>query len=59
MYKIRLTIENPMTGEARVITKQFDPDTMTQTKWNNAYPSVKAEMDALKVESLPNEPATW
>lgn len=59
MYRITLTILNPLTGESRVITKQYDPATMTQTKWNNAYTQVKAEMDALVTASQPNEPATW
>lgn len=38
---------------------KFDPALMTQTKWNNAYAQVKAEMDALVAASAPNEPPTW
>jgi hypothetical protein len=59
MYRITLTILNPLTGESTVITKQFDPAVMTQVKWNGAYAQVKAAMDALVVSSGPNEPATW
>lgn len=59
MYRITLTILNPQTGASKVITRQFDPATFTQVKWNGAYTAVKAEMDALVTESTPTEPATW
>lgn len=59
MYRITLTMENPITGDRTAKIYQFDPDLLTQTKWNNAYPSVKADLDALVASSTPKEPPTW
>lgn len=59
MYRITLTMENPITGDRKAMIYQFDPDLLTQTKWNAAFPDVRAELDALIASSTPKEPATW
>ena len=59
MYRIRLTLENPITGDSEALIFQFDPPSLTQTKWNNAYTAVKGKLDTLVAESTPKEPATW
>lgn len=47
MYRIQITIENPMLGESELLTYQFDPATLTQAKWDAGYPTVKARIDKL------------
>lgn len=47
MYKIQVTIENPMLGASRVLVYQFDPATLNQAKWNDGYTTVKAVIDDL------------
>lgn len=59
MYKIRLTLENPITGDSKAMIFQFDPPTLDQAKWSSAFPDVRAELDALIATSTPKEPATW
>jgi hypothetical protein len=58
MFKIDLTITNPMTGETRNLRYQFDPATMAQAKWTAAYPTVQTAIDAL-VTAATNEPPKW
>ena len=60
MYKITVTLENPISGGRKAMIYQFDPATMTQAKWSGAFPAVKAELDALVADSVPpKEPPTW
>lgn len=61
MYKITLTIENPMSGIRKALVFQFDEDTLTQPKWTSAFPAVDAALTEVKTQSAePNkEPATW
>jgi hypothetical protein len=61
MYRITITIQNLVTGLYKQLPGRFDPVTITQTKWNNKYPAVKAEIDALKAESdiIEAETPTW
>ncbi|MEX1185327.1 MAG: hypothetical protein WEA80_01900 [Gemmatimonadaceae bacterium] len=59
MFTIELNLRNPLTGESKRLFYQFDPATMTQTKWNNAYPAVKTEIDALSALAVQNNPPTW
>lgn len=61
IFRIDLTVTNPMAGTNRVLTYQFDPATMTQQKWTNAYPTVKAKIDELTADAgtNPAEPPTW
>lgn len=59
MYKISLSLTNVMTTDSSVITFQFDPATLTPTKWNEAFPAVQAQLAALQQASTPKEPPTW
>lgn len=59
MYKINLTLSNPLTGDSEVLIFQFDPATLTQAKWNAAFATLQASLNALKARSTPLEPATW
>lgn len=59
MYKIALSLTNVMTTDSSVITFQFDPASLTQEKWNEAFPAVMAQLVALEQSSTPKEPPTW
>lgn len=59
MYKIQLILQNPMTGDNEVMTYQFDPATLTQTKWAAAFPAVQTRLQALVTRATPLEPQTW
>lgn len=61
MYKITLTIQNPMTGGAESLNYQFNPTGLTEAKWVSAYPAVAAMLQSLRDRSaVPNaEPAVW
>jgi hypothetical protein len=49
-----------MSGESQLITRQFDPATMTQAKWAAAFPAVvKPAIDALVQSAATAEPTTW
>lgn len=59
MYRITLTMENPITGDRKAKIFQFDPALLTQQKWNGAFPTVRADLDELIASSTPKEPQTW
>jgi hypothetical protein len=60
MFIIELSLRNPMSGESQLITRQFDPATMTQAKWAAAFPAVvKPAIDALVQSAATAEPTTW
>jgi hypothetical protein len=63
MYTITLTIKNPVTGRARQLYYQFDPNTLDQAKWSAAFPFIQTELNALKGDSAAGgaspEPPTW
>lgn len=61
MYKITLTIENPMSGIRKALVYQFDKDTLNQAKWSSAFPAVDAALTEVEAQSAePNkEPPTW
>lgn len=59
IYTLTLTFTNPLTNGRKARVVKFDPDTFTQTKWNNAYPTVRADLDELIAAETPKEPATW
>lgn len=59
MFVINVTISNPMARESRTIDRQFDPATMTQAKWTAAWPTIKAEIDALMGTAQTAEPTPW
>ncbi len=47
MYKIYITVENPVLGENRALVYQFDPATLTQAKWDGGFTTVRAKIDEL------------
>jgi hypothetical protein len=59
MYKITLTLTNPVTNDTEVIDYQFNPTTLDQAKWNGAFQAVRSRLDALVQRSTAKEPATW
>lgn len=59
MYKVNLTFTNPVTGDTQALVFQFDPATLTQAKWNAAFPAVQGALATLQARSQPLEPLTW
>jgi hypothetical protein len=59
MYKIQLSITNPMTGDSEILTYEFDPTTMTQAKWSGAWPAFQTSLNTLVTRSTPLEPPKW
>lgn len=59
ILKITMTIENPATGESRVIQRLIDPAVFPQTKWNAGYALVKPLIDELVVAAATSEAPTW
>jgi hypothetical protein len=47
MYRIQMIVENPILGDSRSMTFQFDPATLDQAKWDAGYQYVKARVDEL------------
>jgi hypothetical protein len=58
LFRGVVVVENPMTGESRVKRFQFDPELMTQTKWNNRYPDFNAMVQELVTAATLSEPPT-
>lgn len=59
MYKIILTLSNPMAADSEVMEFQFDPATLNQAKWNAAFDAVAARLATLKARAANEEPPTW
>lgn len=59
MYKLTLTIENPMARESTSMTYQFDQNTLDQAKWNSAFPAVQTALGDLIAKAATSEPAKW
>lgn len=61
MYRITLTIENPMSGIRKALVYQFDEDTLTEAKWTSAFPSVDEALTEVKTASAVEgkEPPVW
>lgn len=61
MYNITLTMQNPHAPSVAAVDLKFqtDPAGMTPAKWANAYPTMKAALDQLVVDSTPKEPTVW
>lgn len=61
MYKITLTIENPMAGIREAMPFQFDEKTLTQDKWTGAFPAVVDALTKVKTASAEpgKEPQVW
>lgn len=56
LFKAMITVLNPMTGESRQKPFQFDPDAMTQQKWNGAYPRFNEMVQELITAAATSEP---
>lgn len=50
MYKLNISLENPMTGESRAFRFQFDPATFDEKNWSAAFAPVRAEVDEMIVK---------
>ena len=61
IFRIDLTVTNPMAASNRVLTYQFDPTNMTAAKWAAAYNTVKGKIDELVADAgtNPQEPPVW
>ena len=61
MYRITLTIDNPMSGLRKALVYQFDEDTLTEAKWTSAFPEVNTALQEVKTQSAApgKEPAVW
>lgn len=59
ILKITLTIENPATGESRVIMRLIDPANFPQTKWNQGYNLVNPLITGLVAAAVTSEAPTW
>ena len=47
MYRIQLTVENPLTGESQFLKFRLDPSKFDETLWADTYAPIKAAVDAL------------
>lgn len=47
MYRLEITITNPVTREDRTVRRQFDEANMTLAKWNSLGQEVKTRVDEL------------
>lgn len=56
MYRAVISIENPLTGEARLLKFKFDPAALTQQKWGAAFPQVQAVITELQSAAATSEP---
>lgn len=56
VYRAVLSIENPLTGEARLLKFKFDPASLTLAKWSAAYPQIQAKVDELVAAAATSEP---
>ena len=56
MYRATISIENPLTGETRLLKFKFDPAAITQAKWTAAYPQVAAQITELVAAGAASEP---
>lgn len=59
MYRIQLTLLNPIANDSEALTFQFDPATLTQAKWTAAFPTVQTSLNTLISRSTPKEPLQW
>jgi hypothetical protein len=59
MYRIQLTLSDPLMGDSETLTFQFDPATLNQAKWNAAFPTVQGSLTTLVTRATPKEPPTW
>lgn len=51
MYKLNITIENPMLGESTALRFQFDPATFDEKAWSAGFPTIRATVDDLIARS--------
>ncbi len=58
LYRIDQYVQNPLTGESRRISFQFDPATVTQAQWDGVWPSVQNAINSLLASGATSEPAT-
>ena len=59
IYRIQLTLLNPIANDSETLTFQFDPATLNATKWAAAFPTVQTSLATLQTRSTPKEPLTW
>jgi hypothetical protein len=60
MYTLTVTVKNPMTGDTREESRQFDPTTLPtafQTAWNALGTAVWADAQALLTVAPTSEPS--
>ena len=56
-YRAVISIENPMTGEARLVKVSFNPTALTLQKWGNGtFAQVQAAVSALQAAAATTEP---
>lgn len=59
MYKLTLTLTNPMTGDSESVPYQFDRDTLDEAEWAAGWPAVREMLDKLSTRSTSSEPVRW
>lgn len=47
MYKLSISVENPITGESRLLPFRFDPATFDESTWTAGFPRIRAAIDDL------------
>lgn len=59
MYKITITITNPVTNDNEVLAYQVDQNSFDQEEWSGGFPLVREKIDALAERSVEKEPQNW
>jgi hypothetical protein len=47
MYRLQIYVENPLMGENRLLTYQFDPATFDQKTWDARFPDIMDRIASL------------
>jgi hypothetical protein len=59
MYKISLSITNPLSGDSVTETYQVDQDTFDESHWTDGFPIASALIQRVKDLSSAREPTNW
>jgi hypothetical protein len=59
MYKITITVTNPMSPDSVTQNYQVDPDTFDESQWAAGFPIASDLIQQVKSLSSAKEPANW
>lgn len=59
MYKITLSVTNPLSGDSVVKPYLIDESTFDETQWAAGYPLAKDMIESVKAVSASKQPDPW